>query len=317
MDSLRLFCDVVRLRSFSQAAEEHAITQSAASQRISGLEKQLGTSLIDRSVRPLALTPAGEIYFREVRDLLDRYDLLEARVTRIGQPASGQVRVDAIYSAGIELLRKVEKHFNARNADVDVTVHYKRPDEVYHAVRDHQCDIGIVSYPANWRDVNLIHLRDEEMAVICNPAHPLAAVRRVHASKLDGWPLISFEPSLPVGRQIRRYLRKHGVDPEITNVFDNIDTLKNAVAVTDQIAIVPKRTAMREVLAGTLAVVDLRPRLTRPLGIIYRRRSGSAHVFTPAVQAFVDCLLEHAGPNVDLVGEMLSRRKRQMAGGRT
>jgi DNA-binding transcriptional LysR family regulator len=101
----------------------------------------------------------------------------------------------------------------------------------------------------------------------------------------------------------------------LTNVFDNIDTLKNAVAVTDQVAIVPKRTAMREAAAGTLAVVDLVPRLRRPLGIIHRRRSGAVQVLPPAVQSFVDVLLERAGPDVDASGKM-RRKRRKLAGGR-
>jgi DNA-binding transcriptional LysR family regulator len=90
-------------------------------------------------------------------------------------------------------------------------------------------------------------------------------------------------------------------------VFDNIDTLKGAVAVTDQIAILPKRTAVREVRAGVLALLELRPKLTRPLGIIYRRRgAASPHALPPAVQSFVDFLLEHAGPKVDLAADILA-----------
>ncbi|MCC7205272.1 MAG: LysR family transcriptional regulator, partial [Phycisphaeraceae bacterium] len=65
MQSLRLFCDVAGHRSFSLAAKKHGITQSAVSQRVGQLEKRLGVTLLDRSVRPLALTPAGELFLRE------------------------------------------------------------------------------------------------------------------------------------------------------------------------------------------------------------------------------------------------------------
>lgn len=302
MHTLRLFCDVARHQSFSRAAAEHGVTQSAASQRISQLERRLGVTLIDRSVRPLALTPAGEMLLREGRELLERYDDLERRVSQLQAELEGQIAVDAIYSAGIALLNQVKTAFEAAHPGVTVTVNYKQPEEVYDAVRHGQCDMGIVSYPQTWREVGVIPLRDERMAVVCSPAHPLASRERVHASELAGQPMAAFEPGLPVWRRIRRYLREHGVAPQVASAFDNIDTIKSAVAVTNELAILPRRTVMREVRAGTLALVELEPTLVRPIGIIYRRRRGGGPAFGAATRAFVDFLLQRAGPAVDLTG---------------
>lgn len=296
MDTLRLFCDVARLRSVSKAAKAHGVTQSAASQRLSRLEARLGVQLVDRSVRPLALTPAGETLAREGRDIVERYDELERRVSRIRRhEAVGNVTVDAIYSAGIDLLNHVKESFERDHPGVHVTVQYKQPEEVYEAVRADQCDMGIVSYPQTWRDVAVIPLRDERMVVVCAPSHALARRKKIVPSELADHALIAFVPALPVSRAIRRYLRDHGVTPTIAGEFDNIDTIKNAVTVTNDVAILPRRTVMREVSAGTLAAVDLEPRLDRPIGIIHRKR----RAFTPAAQAFIDHLLQLAGPDSD------------------
>ena len=310
MQTLRLFCDVVRFRSFSQAAAKHGVTQSAASQRIGALEKRLGVTLIDRSVRPLVLTSAGEMFAGECRELLERYERLEQRVSQLRPHLEGHVLVNAIYSAGIDLLQRVRDAFVQQNPKVTVSIEYRPPDEVYDAARHHRCDMGIVSYPRHWRDVSSIALRNEVMAVVCAPAHPLTrngpAVRAV---ELGNWPMVTFEPTLPVGRHIRRFLREQDVRPTITNVFDNIDTIKSAVPVTNQISILPKRTVLREVAAGTLAVIELIPALRRPLGIIFRRRSRSNGAFSPAAQVFVDFLLEHAGPRVDMIDQIRSEAR--------
>lgn len=318
MQTLRLFCDVARHQSFSRAAAENGVTQSAASQRIGHLERRLGVTLIDRSVRPLALTPAGEVFLHEVREIVERYDQLEQRLSQLRPALEGPVHVDAIYSAGIDLLNTLQESFEALHPGVSVAVHYKQPEEVYQGVRQELCDFGIVSFPRTWRDVSVIPLRDELMAVVCAPGHPLAGRRRVKAGDLDTLEMVAFEPELPVGRRIRKYLRDHGAAPEVTSEFDNIDTIKAAVAVTNQFAILPKRTATREVLAGTLTAVDLEPALARPIGIIHRRRKGAAGGrsgggFAPAVQAFIDYLLEHAGPNVDLVAGIGRARPRVAA----
>jgi DNA-binding transcriptional LysR family regulator len=309
MQTLRLFCDVARHLSFSRAAAENGVTQSAASQRIEKLERSLGVTLIDRSVRPLALTPAGEKFFHEGRELLERYDRLEREVSGMRPTAlDGRVAVYSIYSAGIDLLNTIQSRFEALHPGVEITVTFLQPEDVYQGVRGEQCDFGIVSYPQSWRDVGVIPLRDEPMAVVAAPGHPLASRRRIHAADLDGHDMAAFEPELPVARRIRKYLRDAGAQPSVTSVFDNIDTVKAAVAVTNQFALLPKRTVMREVKAGTLAAVELAPPLARPLGIIYRKRRGSAGgaLFTPATQAFADYLIEHAGPNVDLAAQVMT-----------
>ena len=90
--------------------------------------------------------------------------------------------------------------------------------------------------------------------------------------------------------------------PIVGSVFDNIDTIKSAVAGTHQLAILPKRTVAREVQARTLKMIELEPRLARPVGIIYRRRKtgrGRGAPSAQAAQAFVDHLIAHAGPEAE------------------
>jgi hypothetical protein len=134
-----------------------------------------------------------------------------------------------------------------------------------------------------------------------------------------------------VARQIRHYLRDHGARCEVAAEFDNIDTVRGAVEVTDVFAILPKRTVLREAAAGRLVTVELEPRLVRPVGVIYRKRRGhngnglsgrsaaktehngksgnngaSSHMtgLPTAAQRFIVFLLEHAGPRVDAIDEL-------------
>lgn len=300
MRTLQIFVEVARLRSFSDAGEELEMTQSAVSQRVGQLEKKLGVQLFDRSVRPLELTAAGQEFLRGCREVLERYEELERRVSRLRPRIEGNLRVAAIYSAGIDLLSHLRDEFCEAHPGVEVEVEYLHPDAVHESVRTERSDIGIVSYPERYRDVSVVHLRDERMSVVCAPAHPLAQRRRVHASDLGAWPMAMFESTLPVGRSIYRYLKDHGVTPEVSAEFDNIDTIKGAVADTDQIAILPRRTVRREVASHTLALCDLHPELTRPIGIIHHRGGRGRRPLSPVAQAFVDFLLKHAGPNVDL-----------------
>jgi DNA-binding transcriptional LysR family regulator len=143
------------------------------------------------------------------------------------------------------------------------------------------------------------------MVVAVRPDHPLAAHEQVQARQLSDHAMVSFESSLRLGRRIRAYLREQGASPEVVDTLDNIDSIKNVISLTQRFAILPKRTIWRELESGTLRAVALTPQLVRPLGVIYRRwRNGPDQPFTPAAQMFVDFLLKHAGPEVDVLANL-------------
>src|SRR5580658_7867049 len=111
LESLKIFCDVVRWASFSRGAAENGISQSSASQAVHQLEVRLGVKLIDRSKRPLVLTPSGRIFYEGCKDVIGRYLELENRVKALDDAHNkalddahnvvGTVRVASIYSVGL------------------------------------------------------------------------------------------------------------------------------------------------------------------------------------------------------------------------
>src|ERR1035437_9898017 len=111
LEALKLYCDVVRWRSFSRRAKAQQLSQAAASHSIAQLEHQLGAKLIDRSKRPLAVTSEGRAYYDGVRALLTQYANLEARVRSLKPTVEGVVRVAAIYSIGLYDLNAYTQRF--------------------------------------------------------------------------------------------------------------------------------------------------------------------------------------------------------------
>src|SRR5438445_5417149 len=100
-ESLEVFCDVARFRSFSQAAQSNNVTQSAASQIVMQLERRLGVQLVNRSIRPLRLTSLGTAYYEGCKGLVKQYQELEASVRDAQAQLDVQVQVAAIYSGGL------------------------------------------------------------------------------------------------------------------------------------------------------------------------------------------------------------------------
>src|SRR5437016_10718538 len=101
LETLRLYCDVVRLRSFSRGAEQNFVSQSAASQAVQQLETELGVALIDRTRRPFVVTPQGQAFYEACRAIRESWEKAKAEVAAVKARVDGTVRVAAIYSVGL------------------------------------------------------------------------------------------------------------------------------------------------------------------------------------------------------------------------
>ena len=272
-EALKIFCDVVRLASFSRGAAENGVSQSTASQAVQNLEERLGVKLIDRSKRPLVPTPHGRVYFEGCRDLVERYGDVERRVRDLGrgERVSGVVRIAAIYSVGLGHLTRDIDAFVARHPEADCRLECMHPKQVVEYVQDGRADLGIVSFPRKWPGLDVVGWRDEEMVVAAPPGHPLAVPEGVEVGRLDGARFVHFDPGLPIRRAIDRHLRRRLVQVETNLVFDNIENIKRAVEVGAGVALLPRPTLEREVEAGSLVACPLRDHpLSRPLAIVHR-----------------------------------------------
>jgi DNA-binding transcriptional LysR family regulator len=286
--ALKVFCDVVRLRSFSQAAAANAMTQSAASQTVRLLEKELGhVQLINRSTRPLQPTRLGQTYYEGCKRLVEQYLELEASIRQAQSQLATTVEVAAIYSVGLGDMGQHVERFQALYPNVRVHLEYLHPDRVYEKVQAGTADFGLVSFPRRSRELAVWPWREEEMVLACSPEHPLACCRSVKPAQLAGEKYIGFDKDLVIRRVVDRFLRAHGVAVEMALEFDNIENIKKAIEVGAGVALLPEPTLRREVQAGTLMAVPLAGcRLVRPLGIIHRRH----HPLSANSLRFIDLL---------------------------
>lgn len=286
---LKVFCDVARHRSFSQAAQANDITQSAASQIVSQLEKRMAVQLIDRSTRPLQLTLLGQTFFEGCKALLEQYAELEEKIRTAQEKVAGTVQVAAIYSVGLSDMGQYVQRFAEREPKAQVHIDYLHPDRVYERVLDGSADLGLVSFPRATPKLATLPWREEEMVLACPPRHALARNLAVSPQDLNDQKYIHFDRNLTIRRKVDRFLREQGIVVDVALEFDNIENIKQAVALGAGVALLPEPTLRREVKARTLVALPLFGcKLSRPLGIIHRRRPplGSA------ARLFLDLLLE-------------------------
>ena len=193
LDTLRLYCDVVRLRSFSRAAAAGGVSQSAASQAIQQLEAELDATLLDRSRRPLEPTAEGRGFYDACRGLLTGFEKARAALAASRQRVEGTVRVAAIYSVGLHDMSRHMQPFMAAYPNARVLLECLHPHKVVEAVLNDEADLGILSYPAASRALAVLPLREEPMMVVTHPSRPLARRRRVSPADPNGARFVAFD----------------------------------------------------------------------------------------------------------------------------
>jgi len=278
----------------SRGAEHCGVSQSAATQHVQEVERRLGVTLLDRSRRPLELTAAGRMYNEFCRDVLRREEDFVRALEEVKGDVEGTVRVASIYSTGLSEMGLLQEEFNRRYPAATLHVEYMRPEKIYEALHNDTADLGLVSYPETSRDVAVLPWRAEEMHVAVPPTHYFAVMAAVQPADLNGCDFIGFDEDLKIRRELDRFFKASGIEVRMVMHFDNIQTIKEAVAMGSGISILPARTMQAEISQGRLVAVKLNaPDLVRPVGIVHRKRKK----FNRASQRFLEMLVNPLTPS--------------------
>jgi len=289
LETLKVFCDVVETKSFSVAASQNYVTQSAVSQQIRMLEEKYGKQLLERTRGNVQLTPAGEILYQVSKEIVQRYQDLESRLQDVAKVVAGTVRVATVHSIGLYELSTQLKRFLKAYPQVQIQLGYSRSSKIYEDALKGGIDLGIVAYPSRRPGITTIPLREDRLVLVVPPAHAFAKHRTISTNRLAGEALVGFDRDIPTRRETDRVLRKHGIDPRYVTELDNVEVMKRVVEIGLGIAILPEQAVRPEVKGGTLVTVQLSDEVfPRQLGIIHR----SGKHFSPAAAKFIECLRE-------------------------
>ena len=282
--SLRIFRDLVTTQSFTEAAQQNYLTQSAVSHHLRALEERFGQQLVERGRGRIRLTRAGALLFEAGQDLLKRYEQLESMLKAPTNEVTGRLRIGSIYTTGLYVLPRYTSIFLKRYPKVDLLLTYLKDSEVHDAVLADRIEIGIVDSPKPHPQLTIKPFKKERVVLIVPPKHPWAAKKKIRLAQLHGQPFIVPQAEFPVDE----ILRGTNIRVKVVHAFDNIEITKRAVEVGLGLALVPHITALDEVRYGKLNALELAEGpFERTIGIITRKR---AELALPA-QKFIDLLI--------------------------
>lgn len=291
LDQLKLFVDLVRVQSFTKAAEINYLTQPAVSLSIQKLEDELGCKLLERTTRKVLVTEEGRIMHDYARDILGKVQEARAVLLERQDKMLGTLSLATVHSVGLHELPVYLKEYIRRYPEVSIHIDYRLADAVANAVIEGDVDLGIIAYPEERNNLTLIRFFEDELVLICNRDHPLSAREALPLSALDRQAFIAFEAELPTRRHIDQVLREHGIRVDVRMQCDNIEILKKMVEVGLGVSLVPAFTVRDELQRGTLASIEITDhKIRRPLGIIHRKGKSLSR----PQRAFVELLTQEA-----------------------
>ena len=287
---MRVLREVARCGSFSAAAEALSFTQSAVSQQIAALEREAGTTLVERSVRGIRLTDAGRALVRHTEAILGRLAEAEAELEAIAGLRGGRLRMASFESAGATLMPLAIATFRERHPAVELSLSLAEPMDSLPKLKSGELEIALsfdpndVAVPGG-ESIEHVHLLDDPLYLALAPDHPLANKRNLRLADLasDAW--IEGTPSCACSAMLRRACERAGFSPRIAFESDDYAAIQGFVAagvgvaliaelalttVRDDIVIrsLGRETPMRRIHAAALAGGYRSPATTAMLEIL-------------------------------------------------
>lgn len=282
---LTAFITVAQCQSFSKAAEQLYLTQSAVSKRVAALEQQLDIALFERFGQRIQLTEAGKTLLTDAREILDKVEQMRRHSDQSKQDISGKLRIATSHHIGLYRLPHILQRFVQQYPQVQLDMHFTDSEIAYEEVNQGTFDLAIATLPQQTNDnIQTTPLWKDELVVLFANNHAMNDYQNISAEMLAEHPAILPDEDTFTRRIIDRMFADNGINYQLAFTTNYLETIKVMVAAGLGWSVLPK--IMQN---GALAYRHLpATQPHRVLGIMLHKNK----VMTPALRAFLDNLLQ-------------------------
>jgi DNA-binding transcriptional LysR family regulator len=270
-DQLHTFLEIVRLKSFSKAAQTCYRTQPAISAQVRQLEQELRTELFERFGSRISLTTAGKIFADYAEQILDLRRRAQDAIAELESNPRGELIIAANEATCIYVLPKVFSRYRELFPAVQLQVNRSYGSRVVEAVMDNSADFGLTQLPVNEKRVEVVNVHQDEVCLIVPSGHPLAGRSGVTAADITPWFLVLPQQGKTRTR-LNEWLEPVEDEVRISMELDSTEMMKRFVMAGMGVTFLAVSNCREEIAAGKLRALSLLPEpLIRRLGLIYRK----------------------------------------------
>jgi DNA-binding transcriptional LysR family regulator len=270
-DQLHTFLEIVRLKSFSKAAQTCYRTQPAISAQIRQLEHELKAELFERFGSRISLTTAGGIFAQFAERLLDIRRQAQNALNELETSPRGELVIAANEATCIYVLPSVFAEYKELFPGVQLQVNRSYGARVVEAVMENVADFGLTQLPVLEKRVQIVEIHRDEIRAIVPASHPLASRESVTCDDLTPYQLL-FPQTGMTRTRLNAWFDSVEDELQISMELDSSETMKRFVMAGLGISFLSAANCRREVEAGELKTIPLAPEpMIRKLGLIYRK----------------------------------------------
>ena len=264
INQLRYFVAVAEQRSFTKAANQYYLSQTAVTQQVRALEEALGVQLLDRNSRPVSLTPAGAVFLTEAKAILERMNSAVSRARDASTGLVGSVRIG--YTKGYERsdLSNKLRTFHRDYPNILLTCFRCDTDMLAAGLLNGEYDIIFTWDSTNIRQDSQVELRLVERArlvVALYGSHPFARRTALHRSELKNETILFMTPSSTGASfgddHFIQLYQQAGYLPNILLRSNDVESILMMVAAEEGVSILPDYSARKYSPAENLVFIPL------------------------------------------------------------
>ncbi|WP_100402158.1 LysR family transcriptional regulator [Bacillus sp. FJAT-42315] len=259
IESLRLFCLVVKEGNMTRAAKLSYISQPAVTKQMRQLEDEYAALLFDRTEGGLKLTAAGEKLYPFAKAIVEDFNRSKEAVKQVIKGNQAFIHVGASYTIGEYLLPGLLGTFKKQMSDVQFSLHVANTPSVLEALADDKIDLALVEGLVEQDGFLVEKFADDLLVLICAPDHPWGAKKRISVGELADEPMIWREALSGTRLIVEHALQSIGMLAKITSQMEigSTQAIKGAVEAGLGVSILSRLTVAKELNEGRLCEVTI------------------------------------------------------------
>ncbi len=289
LDQLHTFLEIVRLKSFSKAAQTCFRTQPAISAQVRQLEQELRTALFERFGSRISLTTAGKIFAEYAEQMLELRKRAQDAIAELEQNPRGELVIAANEATCIYVLPKVFSQYRQLFPAVQLQVDRSYGSRVVDAVMENTADFGLTQLPVEEKRLQVVSIHHDEIRLIVPARHRLAEFKSVSPKDLTEDYLLLPKQGKTRAR-LNEWLEIVEDQVQISMELDSTEMMKRFVMAGLGLAFLAVSNCKEEIAAGKLRAIPLATEpMMRRLGLVYRKDKA----LSKAALGFIQVVLEN------------------------
>jgi DNA-binding transcriptional LysR family regulator len=283
LNSLLVFHEVAKHKSFSKAAEGLFISQPAVTKHIRNLESKVGMGLVQRGKGGFALTDFGKILFKYTQKISSHLMEIENVLGNLQKDHHGLLKIGTTESYSKCLMPKLLSGFQNSFPSIKIALDVGNSEEIERSLITYRNDLALIGVTKVSSKFESIPFLEEELALIVSPLHPLTKRQAVSLRELEGYPLIIRAKGSTTRRILLEAFKILNIYPSLLIEAASSEFIKQWVSEGKGVSVIVKRTVEDEEKRGMIKTIPLLEKLHFEVAFLYLKEERS----NPSINTFV------------------------------